>query len=70
MKRAAGGSLKTGRKKVAKNRRLDTIAQLCRAMSLQRRHVSTIVKNLLSSNMSSTCPHNMVNFSLLAAEIG
>ena len=27
-------------------------------------------KNLLSSNMSSTCPHNMVKFGLLAAEIG
>jgi len=27
-------------------------------------------ENLLSSNISSTCPHNMVNFSLLAAEIG
>jgi len=27
-------------------------------------------KNLLSSNMSSTCPHNMVNFGLLAGEIG
>jgi len=26
-------------------------------------------KNLLSSSMSSTCPHNMVNFGLLAAEI-
>ena len=26
-------------------------------------------KNLLSSNISPTCPHNMVNFSLLAAEI-
>ena len=26
-------------------------------------------KNLLSSNISSTCPHNMVNFGLLAAEI-
>ena len=26
-------------------------------------------KNLLSSNISSTCPHNMVNFDLLAAEI-
>ena len=33
------------------------------------RHVSTIGKNLLSSNTSSTCPHNMVNFSPLAAEI-
>jgi len=26
-------------------------------------------RNLLSSNMSSRCPHNMVNFGLLAAEI-
>jgi len=26
-------------------------------------------KNLLSSNMSSTCSHNMVNFGLLTAEI-
>jgi len=26
-------------------------------------------KNLLSSNISSTCPHNMVNFGSLAAEI-
>ena len=26
-------------------------------------------KNLLSSNISSTCPHNMVNFSPLAAQI-
>jgi len=25
---------------------------------------------LLSSNISSTCPHNMVNFGPLAAEIG
>ena len=28
-----------------------------------------IGKNLLSSNISSTCPHNMVNFGPLAAEI-
>jgi len=26
-------------------------------------------KNLLSTNISSKCPHNMVNFGLLAAEI-
>jgi len=58
----------TGRKKVAKNRHLGTIAQLCRAISLQLRHISTIVKNLLSSNMSSTCPHNMVIFGPLTAE--
>jgi len=28
------------------------------------------VKNLLSSNISSICPHNMVNFSPLTDEIG
>jgi len=27
-------------------------------------------KNLLNSNTSSTCPHNMVNFGPLTAEIG
>ena len=59
----------TRRKKVAKNRHLGTIAQLCRAISSQLRHASTIGKNLLSSNISSTCPHNMVNFGTLAAEI-
>jgi len=37
----------TGRKKVAKNLYLDTIAQICRAISLQLRHVSTIGKKLL-----------------------
>jgi len=31
--------------------------------------VLTIGKNLLSSNISLTCPHNMVNFGPLAAEI-
>jgi len=41
---------------------------LCRDISSQLRHVSTIGKNLLSSNMSSTCPHNMANFGPLAAE--
>ena len=59
----------TGRKKVAKNRHLGTIAQLCWVISSQLRHVSTIGKNLLSSDMSTTCPHNMVNFGLLTAEI-
>ena len=34
------------------------------------RHVSTVgKKNLLSSNISSRCPHCMVNFGPLAAEI-
>jgi len=54
----------------AKIRHLGTIPQLCRAISSQLRHVETIgKKNLLSSNISSTCPHNMVNFGPLAAEI-
>ena len=60
-----------GRKKVAKNRHLCTIAQLCRAISSQLRRVSTTGKNVKYSNMSHTlCPHNMVNFGPLAAEIG
>ena len=49
---------------------LGTIAQLRRSISSQLRHVSIIGKNLLSSNISSTCPHNMVNFGPLTAEIG
>jgi len=60
----------TGRKKVAKNRHMGTIAQFCQAISSQLRHVSTIGKKLLSSNMFSRCPHNMVNFGPLAADIG
>jgi len=42
------------------------------AISSQLRHVSTIgKKNLLSSNISSRCHHNMVNFGpALAVEIG
>jgi len=31
--------------------------------------IDNLKKNLLSSNISSTCPHNMVNFGPLAAEI-
>ena len=56
-------------KKSPKSRHLGTIVQLCWAISSQLRHVSTIGKNMLSSNISSRCPHNMVNFGLLAAEI-
>jgi len=55
-------------KKSPKSRHLRTIVQLCLAISSHLKHVSTI-KNLLSSNISSRCPLNMVNFSLLAAEI-
>jgi len=53
----------------AKNRHFGTIAQLCRAISSELRHLSASGKNLLSSNTSSTCRDNMVNFGLLTAEI-
>jgi len=59
----------TGRKNDAKTRHLGTIAQLCRAIPSQLRHASTIRKKLLNSNISPTCPYNMVNFGPLAAEI-
>jgi len=59
----------TGRKNDAKNCHLGIIPQLCRAISSQLRHVSTIRKNLLSSNISSTRAHNVVNVGPLAAEI-
>ena len=39
-------------------------------ISSQLRHVSTIGKKLLNSNISSTCRHNKVNFGPLTAEIG
>jgi len=32
-------------------------------------HIDNRKKNLLSSNISSRCPHNMLNIGLLAAEI-
>jgi len=58
-----------GCKKSPNNRRLGTIVQLCRAISAQLRHLSTFRKELLTSSISSTCPRNMVNFSLVAADI-
>ena len=67
LKYAARGSLKIQDAKIC---HLRTIAQLCRAISLQLRHVSTIQKNLLNSNISCTCVHNMVNFSPVMTEIG
>ena len=68
LKRAAHGSQQI-QDTVAKNCHLRTITQICRAISSQLRHVSTIGKNLLSSNMSFRSPHNMVNFGPLAAVI-
>jgi len=59
-----------GPKKLPKIRHLGTIAQFCWAISSQLRHVWTVrKKNLLNSNISSTCPHSMVNFSPLRVEI-
>jgi len=60
----------TGRKNDAKIRYLSTIGRLCRTMSSQLRHISTIGKNLLNSNISPTCPYNMVNFGPLVTDIG
>jgi len=58
----------TERKKSPKIRHLGTIAQLCRAISSQLRHVSTIGKQLVKQQYLS-CPYNMVNFGPPAAEI-
>ena len=58
-----------GPKKSPKICHLDTIAQLCRAIFSQLRHISTNEKNLLNSNVSPTCPHNTVNFGPVTAEI-
>jgi len=55
--------------KVAKNRHLGTIPQLCLAISSQLRHVSTIGKKLVKQQYLHYMPHNMVNFGPLAAEI-
>ena len=61
----------TGRKNDAKNRRLRTISQLCRAVSSQLRHVSTIGKKVKQQYLPhTTCHHTMVNFGSLTAEIG
>ena len=70
LKRATRGSLKYRTQKIVKN-------------SLSSRHRTTLSgyivaikaridnwKNLLSSNISSRCPHNIVNFGPLAAKIG
>jgi len=47
LKPAARGSLKHRMQKSRKNRHLGTIAQLCRAISSQLRHISTIGKKLV-----------------------
>ena len=57
------------KKKSLEIRHLGTIAELRQAISSQLRHVSTIGKNFLNSNVSPTCVYHMVNFGPLAAEI-
>jgi len=52
-----------------KNRNLGTIAQLCRAISSQLRHTSTIGK-IVKQQYLLHMSHNIVNFGPLAAEIG
>jgi len=56
----------TGRKKSPFWHHRTTLSGL----SSQLRHVSTIgKKNLLNIDTTFACPHNMVNFGLLTAEI-
>ena len=55
--------------KITQNRHLRAITPLCRAISSKLKHLSTIGK-ILSSNISSRCPHNIVKFGPLTAEIG
>jgi len=57
-------------KKVAKNSHLDTIGQhLSGYIFAIKARIDNQKKNLLSSNISFTCTHNMVNFGPLAAEV-
>jgi len=61
----------TGRKKIAENwpsgRHRTTLSGYIFAT---KGHIDNREKDLLNSNISAVCPHNMVNFGLLAAEIG
>jgi len=54
----------------AKNCHLRTIVQLCRSISLQLRHILTVGKKLVKQQYLLQISHNIVNFGLLAAEIG
>jgi len=60
----------TGRKKIAKN--LPSAhhrTTLSGYIFATKARIDNRKKNLLNSNTSSTCPHHMVNFSPLTAEI-
>jgi len=72
LKPAARGSLKTqdakSRQKSPSGHHRTTLSGYVIATKARIDRQSE--KHLLSSNMSSTCPHNMVNFGPIAAEIG
>jgi len=57
------------RYRTQKNRHFGIIVQISRAISSELRHASTIRKNVLNSNTSSTRPDNTVNFGLPTAKI-
>jgi len=57
----------TGRKKSPSGHHCTT---LLGRMFATKAHIDSRKKNLLSSNISSTCPHNMANFGPLTADIG
>jgi len=59
----------TGCKKIAKNLPSGHHRITLSGYIFATKEVSTIGKNLLSSNISARCPHNMVDFGPLAAEI-
>jgi len=58
-----------GPKKSPKIGDLGTISQICWAISSQLKHYRQSEKNLLNSNISPTCSHNMANFGLQTSEI-
>jgi len=62
--------LHAGCKKVAKNRHLGTIAQLCRAIPSQLRHVSTVGKKLVKQQYVLQIFPQYGELGPLAAKIG
>jgi len=63
------GSLQIRDAKKSPKIAIGTIAQLCRAISPQLRHVSTIGKKFVKQQYLLYVAHNMVNFGPLAVEI-
>ena len=60
----------TGRKKSPKSPSWHHHTTLSGYIFATKARIDNRKKNLLSSNMFSTCPHNMVNFGPIAAAIG